>query len=74
MQQDLFEINFRLVRSRRKSVAIHVLRNGDVEVRAPRRAPESMIRAFVSDKRDWIARKQAEWQQLPSPHRLIYRE
>ena len=74
LQQDLFDINYRLVRSRRKTVAIHVHRNGEVEVRAPRRAPEAMIRAFVQEKRHWIESKQAEWASLPGPHRLAYHE
>lgn len=74
MQSDLFEINYQLVRSRRKTVAIHVLRNGDVEVRAPLRASRDLIHQFVLEKQDWIERKQAEWQALPSPHQLQYKE
>lgn len=52
-------IPYRLVRSRRRSVAI-VVHHGDVEVRAPNRVPLYWINAFVQEKADWIERRLAE--------------
>ena len=62
----------RLVRSRRKTVAIIVEHSGDLVVRAPLRTSKAQIEEFVAHKAKWIARKQAQarkqqdqWQ----PHR-----
>lgn len=74
MQQELFDITYKLVRTRRKSVAIHVYRNGEVEVRAPRQASKALIHAFVLEKQDWIAKKQSEWQALPARHEPRFTE
>lgn len=53
---------YRLVRSRRRSVAIHV-HDGEVEVRAPMRTPVYWIEAFVHSKQDWIHQRLAAEQQ-----------
>lgn len=50
----------RLVRSKRKTVAIFVGGDGSVEVRAPLRVPLARIQAFVDEKAGWIRQKQAE--------------
>jgi predicted metal-dependent hydrolase len=49
----------RLVRSRRKTVAIIVERDGSLTVRAPVRMAEIRIRAFVESHAEWIAKNQA---------------
>lgn len=46
-----------LIRSNRKTISIQIQRDGQVLVRAPLRAPEHLIRAFVESKRDWINEK-----------------
>src|SRR5690349_7018499 len=48
------------LRSRRRTIAIQILPNGQVIVRAPLRAPEKLIREFVESKAAWIERKKAE--------------
>jgi predicted metal-dependent hydrolase len=48
-------ITYRLVRSERKTLALH-LRDGVVEVRAPLRLPQSKIDEFVRSKQKWIER------------------
>ena len=53
----------RLVRSRRKTVAIIVERSGAVVVRAPLRTPKARIEEIVAQKEKWIVRKQAQAQQ-----------
>ena len=40
--------------SHRRTVGIHVHRDGSVEVRAPYGTPESTIRRIVAEKKDWI--------------------
>ena len=47
------KIAYRLVRSNRKTVAIQI-KNGEVIVRAPQRAPLRYIEEFLESKRDWI--------------------
>lgn len=54
------EIPYRLVRARRRTLAIHILPDGSVEVRAPMQMAESRIRQFVVEKRGWITKKQGE--------------
>ncbi len=49
-------LRYELVRSRRRTLAIHVLPGGSLEVRAPLRTPVRTISAFVESKRAWILR------------------
>lgn len=46
-------MEYQLIRSRRKTIAIQITREG-VLVRAPLRMPVAAINAFVSSKRTWI--------------------
>ena len=55
-------IEYQLIRSSRKTVAIQVNRQGEVIVRAPRRCPKAYIDGFVTEKQAWIRRKQEEMQ------------
>lgn len=48
---------YKLVRSDRKSLAIQITQNGETVVRAPRRCPQSVIDAFVMQKKYWIGQK-----------------
>ena len=48
------KLAYRLVRSNRKTVAIQI-KNGEVIVKAPHRAPLAFIEDFLESKRDWIA-------------------
>jgi len=51
-------MNYTLIRSARKTLAIYIRPNGAVEVRAPLRCPVRDIERFVSSKAHWIAEKQ----------------
>ena len=51
---------YTLKRSKRKSVAIIIERNGKVLVKAPSWLPLYRVDKFVQEKADWIKRKQAE--------------
>lgn len=61
--------NYRLKRSRRRTLAIHVKPGPEVEVRAPQRLSEAVIRRFVAERCHWISAKLAELQALPAPFR-----
>ncbi len=45
---------YRIRRSRRKTIAIHILPDGQVEVRAPLKTPKVSLDRFVMEKAEWI--------------------
>ena len=63
----------RLVRSRRKTVAIVIERDGRLTVRAPLRLSGGRIQAFVESHADWIAKNRTRLQATPLPpvHRYV---
>ena len=61
---------YELIRSRRKTLALELPREGRLIVRAPLRISRREIDAFVEKHKDWIARhlaKQAARPTLPPP-------
>lgn len=64
---------YTLIRSRRKTLAIHIKPDSAVEVRAPLRLAKLEIERFVASKATWIEKKQmqiaarnaSEQQELP---------
>ena len=56
-------ISYKLVRSHRKTVAIHITREANLEVRAPLRMPKTEIDRFVLSKEKWIAAHLAKMEQ-----------
>ena len=46
--------HYRVRKSRRKTMAIHILSDGQVEVRAPLRTPQAILDRFVMEKAQWI--------------------
>lgn len=48
---------YRVVRSKRRTLELRLHPDHSLEVRAPRRIRESDIRAFVASRRDWIERR-----------------
>jgi hypothetical protein len=57
----------RLVRSRRKTVAIVIERDGRLTVRAPLRLSAPRIQEFVESHADWIAKNLARLRAAPPP-------
>lgn len=55
---------YRLIRSRRRTIALIVQNDGGVVVRAPLRAPEEVIRQFVESKAEWIRKQQGRARRL----------
>ena len=53
-------VEYELVRSSRRTIAIQIEPDGSVKVRAPRRCSRSVIDGFVQEKENWIRRKQQE--------------
>lgn len=53
-------IEYELVRSKRKTLAVQVTREGRVIVRAPLRLAKYRIERFVAEHTDWIARALAD--------------
>lgn len=66
-------LQYQLIRSDRKTIAIQVRPDGTVIVRAPRRMPAAAIQQFVADKRGWIEShlpRQVQIQQKFTPAQL----
>jgi len=55
-------IDFKVIRSSRKTVAIEIRPDGTVLVRAPLKMKDAQIRSFVKEKEDWIRKH------LQQPH------
>lgn len=51
-------VNYTLIRSNRKTIAIYITVDANVEVKAPLRAKKSDIDKFVESKREWIMKNQ----------------
>jgi len=64
----MIEIN-KLVRSKRKTLALIVETDGTLTVRAPLRMKETDIRGFIEAKQGWIRRKQAQVREAAPPAR-----
>lgn len=62
------EIN-KLVRARRRTIALIVERDGSLTVRAPKRAALQDIEQFIHEKAAWILRARARLSAIPEPPR-----
>lgn len=74
-------ISYEIIRSRRRTLALQVTREGKVVVRAPLRYPAGRIETFVRQHEDWLQRKLTEQKEhksalpLPAPEEeYAYRE
>ena len=61
-------IEYELVRSKRKTLAVQVTREGRVIVRAPLRLAKYRIERFVAEHTDWIVRALADQQSRRAAH------
>ena len=59
-------MDYTLVRSNRKTVAIQLQKDGRVVVRAPKRLAVYRIEAFVKEKQGWIEQHQKRLQEQQS--------
>lgn len=59
------ELEYQIVRSRRRSLELRVYPDRRIEVRAPQRCPVRDIYAFVAQRRDWLTQKLESFAQMP---------
>ncbi len=59
-------MEYQIVRSRRRTLAIEVKGDGSVLVRSPFGVPTSEIEAFLSEKASWIAKQQEKIKKRPT--------
>ena len=50
-------MTYSVIRSRRRTLSIEIDRTGNVKVRAPYRMPNKDIKAFITEKQDWISKQ-----------------
>lgn len=53
-------MEYRLIRSDRKTLYLTITQQGEVVVRAPRRCPQTYIDRFLASKESWIMEKRSE--------------
>ena len=64
-----------ITRTKRKTIAIYVRKNGEIEVRAPLRISDKKIQEFVQEKQDWITKTQNKIKQkVQNKHTLSIEE
>jgi len=66
-------LSYTIVRSRRKTMALQVTRDGQVVVRCPMRVSEKTAREFAESHRDWIEEHCRQVQERME-HRLVFTE
>jgi predicted metal-dependent hydrolase len=64
----------KLVRAKRRTIALIVERDGSLTVRAPRRAALSDIEQFIQQKSSWIERSREKLKAIGSPVKKQYTE
>lgn len=64
----------KLVRSKRRTIALIVERDGSLTVRAPRRAAVADIQSFILEKQDWIIRTQEKLKSLVDVPKKEYKD
>lgn len=74
LQLDDDELRLPVRRQSRRTLALHVLRDGSFEVRAPQRLPLSLVRSFVESRRDWLSERRAHQEQAPAADQLAYHD
>jgi predicted metal-dependent hydrolase len=58
------DIEYSLMRSRRKTASIYIERDGSVSVLVPEKLTDRQVENLLESKRKWIYRSLAEWQDL----------
>lgn len=66
--------DFIIKRLPRRSISLHILEGGELEVRAPKYMPEFFIRQFVAAKADWIEQTRLKLKSLPKIKKPAYKE
>ncbi|MDO8872669.1 MAG: SprT family zinc-dependent metalloprotease [Methanoregula sp.] len=64
----------KIIRSRRRTIALVITPDGHLIVRAPLKAPAALINTFVKEKSGWIKKKIGEIKQRPAATVHAYEE
>jgi predicted metal-dependent hydrolase len=72
MMRTYKDIEYSLVRSRRKTASIYIERDGQVSILVPDKLTDRQVEALVESKRKWIYKSLAEWQDLNA--RKVHRD
>ncbi len=64
----------KLIRAKRRTVALIIERDGTLTVRAPMRAPKYLIDQFIQQKADWIVRAQEKIKSARLPPTKLYQD
>ena len=67
-------MEYELIRSRRRTLALQLKPDGTLQVRAPLHLPKRQIEAFLLEQRDWIERRQQRLAALPKAEMLSEEE
>ena len=67
-------MEYTIIRSRRKTVAIHITAEGAVQVRCPSRMPKWQIQQFVDSKKSWIEAHLQKIASRPAQPKLTQQE
>jgi len=72
MMRTYKDIEYSLVRSRRKTASIYIERDGQVSILVPDKLTDHQVEALLESKRKWIYKSLAEWQDLNA--RRVHRD
>lgn len=61
-----------IIRSRRKTLSLIIMPDGQIVVRAPLHTPDQLIEAVIIEKRDWIHKKQQSFLERNARQRPIH--
>ena len=64
-------LEYELIRTKRKTLALYVRQDGRIEVRAPLRTSKAYIDGFVMKKQDWITSAQNKLSERNSAKKVI---
>ena len=64
-------LEYELIRSKRKTLALYVRQDGRIEVRAPLKTSKAYIDGFVKQKQDWIQSTRSKLTEREASKKII---
>ena len=68
---DLNSVQYNIIRSKRKTIAIRITQEAAVEIRAPLRISDSEIRSIILGKKEWIENQMRARMQINERRRIF---
>lgn len=65
-------LGFRFIRSKRRTIALYVHRDGSILVRAPVRVPFAEVHLFMRERWEWMQTQLRRFRAEPAPRPLVY--